>query len=395
MGRHDAMNRKIAAERLRSNLETLASCCQSETANAALWPSGELLESVEESVKVLVAEERKNPLKWKTLQRLDKRMPSLRLVHRVNNAAKRALERLTETGESELEKLDRQDREDARKLLRDIAAIRDVQDAARKINWTQHERALAQFSHTRSVEPAYGRSAPLEIRCYARALELIVDDYRRKPLRNKSRPLLKWLARIEHPQANSLLAFDSAVADAIQREHRASQEATTSRKRQKGRDRVRKHREWYRGKWLYPGDWLWFRDATDFTKFWGRKHFMPTKCGGLEDSEDRDRILKYDPIKTELSCGRRLADGFYYHPTRHVARCRDCQEAEWWAQGFEIFNGYPCGDWQATTAEGLAEKKRRALEQLERDRRWLQTRKGQQWLGEANRRFEELQGQMK
>ena len=125
------MNRKIAAERLRSNLETLASCCQSETANAALWPSGELLESVEESVKVLVAEERKNPLKWKTLQRLDKRMPSLRLVHRVNNAAKRALERLTETGESELEKLDRQDREDARKLLRDIAAIRDVQDAAR------------------------------------------------------------------------------------------------------------------------------------------------------------------------------------------------------------------------------------------------------------------------
>src|SRR5262249_6304534 len=82
-----------------------------------------------------------------------------------------------------------------------------------------------------------------------------------------------------------------------------------------------------------------------------------------------------------------LSDGFYYHRVRHVARCRDCQEAEWWAQGFEVVNGFPYGNWQATTAERLAEQKRDALEQLERDQRWLQMPEGQQWMQEANRQF--------
>jgi hypothetical protein len=68
-----------------------------------------------------------------------------------------------------------------------------------------------------------------------------------------------------------------------------------------------------------------------------------------------------------LSCGCKPADhadGFYYHRALHIARCRDCQEAEWIAQGFEVVNGFPYGDWQATSAERIKERDQHALETL-------------------------------
>jgi hypothetical protein len=342
----------------------------------------------------LVAKERESPPTpvWKAFFLLNRRMPSLRLVVRVNNLIKRACDRLQEVGESGLERLARQQEQgNAQRLLRDVESLRKDLRVAKAIDWKQHERTLAQFSRTRSVELACNQTAPIGVLCYTRALELLLaDECRYRPLRKNSQPLIQWIARIEHPEAKSLLAFDDVMAWVVEQEVN-SRAKKALRKSEAQRERTKRHREWYRGKWVYPGDWLRLRDAADFSTFWGREHPMPTHCSGLEDSEDRDRILKYDPIKVDLSCGCRLADGFYYHRTRHVARCRDCQEAEWSAQGFEVVNGYPYGDWQATTAERLAEQKRRAQEQLERDRRWLQTHEGQQWLREANRRFEELQ----
>jgi Protein of unknown function (DUF3631) len=118
-------------------------------------------------------------------------------------------------------------------------------------------------------------------------------------------------------------------------------------------------------KTVYPGDWLWFRDAADFMAFCGREHPSPETCIGLHDSPQRDDL---DACLNTLSCGRELADeadGFYYHRTRHVGRCADCQEAEWIWQGFEVRNGFPWGDWQATSEERLAEQERIAREQLE------------------------------
>jgi hypothetical protein len=164
-----------------------------------------------EEVMLLIATKRKkrpSPA-WKAFQLLDRRMPKLLLVKRVDNLVKRARDRLEEAAQHPLSKLQQQAEcgdEHTRKLLRDIAAIRDGQGAAKRIDWTEHERALAQFSRTRSVEPSYGRSALLKFRCYARSLELIVDDCRRKPL--KSWPLTEWTAEIGHPDARSLLAFD-------------------------------------------------------------------------------------------------------------------------------------------------------------------------------------------
>jgi hypothetical protein len=120
------------------------------------------------------------------------------------------------------------------------------------------------------------------------------------------------------------------------------------------------------GKMIYPGDWLWFRDAADFAEFWGAKHPLPETCIGLNDSDCRRKL---DAFLDGLSCGCKLADepdGFYYHRTRHIARCGDCQEAEWIAQGFEVVNGFPWGDWSLTTAERIAEQKKSALEELAR-----------------------------
>jgi len=64
-----------------------------------------------------------------------------------------------------------------------------------------------------------------------------------------------------------------------------------------------------------PGDWLLFRDAAEFAEFWGAKRPLPETCIGFGDS----------PCPSFLG----LVDepgGFYYHRTRHIARCRDCQE---------------------------------------------------------------------
>lgn len=378
-----------ANQQLCSDLETLASCCKPSSVNVTLWPSTELLESVEEGVKVLMDKERKHPVTWKTFQRLDKRRPRLRLVSRVNNLVKRAGDRFEEAGQPLLSNLKRQaDRghEAARKLLRDIAAISGGQTARTTTDWNQHERTLAQFSRTRSVEPSYGRSAPPEFRCYARALELLVDDYRRETLRRQSMPVLEWLATIGHPDAKKLLTFDYATEREIERKAKASQQENVLQQREKGRERTRRHRVWYRGKWVYPGDWLIFRDAADFRGFYGKSCGVPEVCSGLEDSHRRSELAA---VLDRLSCGRKLseeANGFFFHKTRHVARCRDCQQAEWIEDGYEIERGWPTTfAGSDDTREGrLAARKRYYRE---REQRWLQSPKGKQWLLETNRRF--------
>ena len=134
-------------------------------------------------------------------------------------------------------------------------------------------------------------------------------------------------------------------------------------------------------KMLYPGDLLHFRDAADFAAFFGNEQPLPETCAGLHESECRADL---ESCLDALACNRKLAgepDGFYYHRTRHFARCTDCQQAEWIAQGFEVERGFPYGDWQATIEERLAETKKRELEKADRSLlRRLQSNEGQQWL---------------
>jgi Protein of unknown function (DUF3631) len=131
---------------------------------------------------------------------------------------------------------------------------------------------------------------------------------------------------------------------------------------------------WNRGKSLWPGDWLLFKDAAGFKAFWVGRQPLPETCIGLEDSDCHDDL---DACLDTLACGCNLAeepDGFYYHRTRHVARCRDCQNAEWMAQGFEVEHGFPYGDWDLTTAERIAERDRYARQELEQWERQRQER---------------------
>jgi hypothetical protein len=181
---------------------------------------------------------------WKTMERLNKRQPSLRLVRRVNQLVERAKQRLTEAGESHLGVLERQatsGRKDAKNLLLDVAQLCRNLSTARKIDWSQHEKVLAQFSRTGSIELACGLTAPPEVRCYARTLELIVDDHRHE-FQTKPSALLSWLHQIGHPGAQELFALDHVVALRANRRKQLIEKYELKQKRKAGRERVRRHR---------------------------------------------------------------------------------------------------------------------------------------------------------
>lgn len=119
-----------------------------------------------------------------------------------------------------------------------------------------------------------------------------------------------------------------------------------------------------KSKLVYPGGWLRFHNADDFRDYYGQQCPLPEVCIGLEDSDFQS---DHEAVLDTLSCGCKPADhadAFYYHRTLHIARCRDCQEAEWIAQGFEVVNGFPYGDRRATSAERLKERDQHALETL-------------------------------
>lgn len=135
---------------------------------------------------------------------------------------------------------------------------------------------------------------------------------------------------------------------------------------------------WFsRTKTVYPGDWLRFRDAADFRDFYGDQcPPLPETCIGLGDSPVRDDL---DAVLDTLSCASKWnpskhPDCFYYHRTRQVARCRDCQDAEWWALGFEVVDGFPWGPWDATPEARIREQDERAQQKLARWEKQQQAR---------------------
>jgi hypothetical protein len=83
-------------------LKVLDSCCREPDEQAkdeeqfVRWPSARNFEELMMNVELCCGTQR---ARWTTLKRLDKRMPSLRLVLRVNNLVKRAKDRLADAGE--------------------------------------------------------------------------------------------------------------------------------------------------------------------------------------------------------------------------------------------------------------------------------------------------------
>ena len=158
-------------------------------------------------------------------------------------------------------------------------------------------------------------------------------------------------------------------------------------------------------KLIYPGDWMRFHDAADFKAFGSGELPLPEVCSGLSDSASASELLL---VHDNLNCGHPLADAryWYYHKTRHIARCHDCQEAEWLCDGYDVdeFGQPSCWDHRHTREERIAERARNALQQSERwlahqldtpkGRAWLATPEGQKWRSETEpwvaRRLAEL-----
>lgn len=114
--------------------------------------------------------------------------------------------------------------------------------AAKTIDWAQHESVLLRFSPAGSVELACGKTtASREVRCYARALELIVDHDNREPLRGKAEPLVGWLTEIDHPMAKDLGAFNHKVAFNVMGGKRLADLIRTQKRREAARKRDRRY----------------------------------------------------------------------------------------------------------------------------------------------------------
>jgi hypothetical protein len=228
-------------------------------ADAPEWPTGGELHLIDQNVieilrlthqRVLRQPFLEGPALWKLFQLLNKRVPALRLVQRVNKLLNRARDRLSEAPETGLMVLLTQamaGEEQAQNLLRDINFVRGDISAAANIVWSEHEPVLAQLSlaRTRSVEPAcsQGNVAPVEVRCYARTIELIVDNLWREELRRESVHLLIWAAAIEHPLASELLRFDRVASPVInKRIVEGLKNAKIRRKRGQGSARQKRFR---------------------------------------------------------------------------------------------------------------------------------------------------------
>ena len=98
-----------------------------------------------------------------------------------------------------------------------------------------------------------------------------------------------------------------------------------SRKREKGRERTRRHRKWYRGTWIYPGYWLRHSHKNPLPA-WAKVN--PDACCEL--------------------CGKPVGAGDYWYIqwTDHQrVRCSDCQSVLWQLDGYEVVSGLPWGDW--------------------------------------------------
>jgi hypothetical protein len=153
------------------------------------------------------------PYCWKAYKLVDKNWPSIQLITRLNRLVNRARERLQKAGVSYLERLRREDYEgaqEAKRFWNDLKAFRGSAWKADGVEWEHHEKALFSRSDNELVRPGRGDSPALRrLKCYARALELLMEDeLYYQPLRRQALPLLRWIAIGDNPKYYDLLKWD-------------------------------------------------------------------------------------------------------------------------------------------------------------------------------------------
>ena len=235
----DARNRVLKA------LRSLGECCYPPLQEAS-WPSHELLNELNFAVTSLAMMERKRPITvlspyWKAYEWVNKREPQIRLVPRVKELVERADRLLKQAGESELIRLRRKasaGSPEARRLAGALDEIQEDASKAGKIEWEDYENLLGD---NKPFRLPYSDSAPRGVRCYVRALQLIVDDLRYSPLFHQALPLLVWVAGTGSPYAKMLKQNYQAQYCADEMARHLS-EAAKARQREQWRERQRRRR---------------------------------------------------------------------------------------------------------------------------------------------------------
>jgi hypothetical protein len=215
------------------------------------WPSRDELAELDLKVKELAILFRDNvpePL-WKAFEVVNQRWPGFRLIRYLDALVSRVRKLLGEAGESDLAGARREARGssqralEAKRFLADLQKIQKEPKTAAKIEWPCYEHLLFRPGENRRVQLWCGDSpASPRVICYARALEMIVDDEHHEPMRKNARPLLEWIARVGNPAYSDLLAGNDFVKWMAERYAQQAAEERAGRKRKQGRERQRRFR---------------------------------------------------------------------------------------------------------------------------------------------------------
>jgi hypothetical protein len=217
---------KQKVQKLDKLLKELLDCFPSaNVAQDAFWPSDKELFALNRAVHDLAMTQRKKDCfktwYWKAYELVNRRWPKLKLVKRLNLLVGRARDRLKESGETELNWIRREafkGAPKAKQLLEHLESIQ-VDAKAAEIDWQEYKQLLFRPGSYRlacdAPQPQLKRlgfscnnvsiSEPSRERCYARALEMLTNDLRYQPLRDKARPLLAWIAIHDNPDYYDVL----------------------------------------------------------------------------------------------------------------------------------------------------------------------------------------------
>jgi hypothetical protein len=182
-----------------------------------------------------------------------------------------------------------------------------------------------------------------------------------------------WKRNLPNPSASLPEAATSATSATHHRGNVAAVAAVApfQGERQKELDAMSdaEFEAWFgKTKAVYPGEWIRLRpDETDPDWLSTLRQALAEPCEVCGDQMGNEPYL-------------------WFHRTRHVARCRDCQESDWWADGYEIDGwGMPsCWSWRHTREERIAERDRNTRQKLAKlERRVQEQRRNQAEKAEA------------
>jgi len=215
------------------------------------WPRSDDLSALDSSVETLARSNREKVPKplWKAFELVNQRWPGFRLIHRLDALVSRARNLLKEAGESDLMWVRREARGsgeralEAKKFLADLRRIQKDPKTAAKIKWEHYERFLSKPGLKKGVQLWCGdHAASAGVVCYARALEMIVDDEYRKRFLDDTEPLLRWIAQLGNPAYSDVLKRDDFIEGIAKLQAERAAGECVEHKRAQARERQRRFR---------------------------------------------------------------------------------------------------------------------------------------------------------